>query len=68
MLGELEEFFASRQTIAGINEVDLQSASQIYQMNEQTRALPAQPTSLALPAEQAAGLIARAEEEQGTTT
>ena len=68
ILGELEEFFASRQTIAGINEVDLQSASQIYQMNEQTRAIPAQPATLALPAEQAAGLIARAEEEQGTAT
>jgi hypothetical protein len=38
ILAELDEFFDSREAIAGINEVDLRSASQIYQMNEQTRA------------------------------
>lgn len=38
VLDELDEFFASREAIAGINEVDLRSASQIFQMNEQTRA------------------------------
>jgi len=38
VLVELDEFFATRETIAGINEVDLRSAGQIFQMNEQTRA------------------------------
>ena len=37
ILDELDEFFDSRLTIAGVNEVDLHSASQIHQMNEQTR-------------------------------
>jgi len=60
MLNELDDFFASRQTIAGINEVDLQSASQIFQMNEKTRFQPAEPAApLALVAEQAAGRLAQ---------
>lgn len=58
ILGELDEFFASREAIAGVNEVDLRSASQIFQMNEQTRALQ-QGTPVALEKEQAAGVIAQ---------
>ena len=41
---------------------------EVVKMSERPGALAARPTSLALPAEQAAGLIARTEEEQGTTT
>lgn len=58
ILGELDEFFASREAIAGLNEVDLKSASQIFQMNEQTRALQ-QAAPVALEQEQAAGVIAQ---------
>ena len=58
ILGELDEFFASREAIAGVNEVDLKSASQIFQMNEQTRALQ-QAAPVALEQEQAAGVIAQ---------
>lgn len=59
VLDELDEFFASREAIAGINEVDLRSASQIFQMNEQTRAqLPkADIAASAIEAGQAAGLL-----------
>jgi hypothetical protein len=60
VLSELDGFFASRQAIAGINEVDLQSASQIFQMNEQTRFQPtAAPAPLAVVAEHAAGRLAQ---------
>ena len=58
ILAELEAFFASRLTIAGVNEVDLQSASQIYQMNEHSRSGPGLAASR-LEAEQAAGLLRR---------
>jgi hypothetical protein len=62
VLSELDDFFASRQTIAGINEVDLQSASQIFQMNEKTRFQPTGPAApLAVVAEQAAGRLAQDE-------
>ena len=38
IVNEIREFIRSRQAIAGIgNEKDLESASQIYQMNAQTR-------------------------------
>jgi hypothetical protein len=64
VLSELDGFFASRQAIAGINEVDLQSASQIFQMNEQTRFQPAaSPAPLAVVTEHAAGRLAQ---EQST--
>lgn len=64
VLSELDSFFASRQAIAGINEVDLQSASQIFQMNEQTRYQPPAPAApLAVVAEQAAGRLTQ--EEKG---
>jgi hypothetical protein len=58
VLSELDEFFSSREAIAGINEVDLKSASQIYQMNEQTRA-PGPHASLEQ--ERAAGFIRQQE-------
>lgn len=65
VLHELDDFFASRQTIAGINEVDLQSASQIYQMNEKTRYQPSQPAApLAVVAEQAAGRLVQDERNE----
>lgn len=65
VLHELDDFFASRQTIAGINEVDLQSASQIYQMNEKTRYQPNEPAApLAVVAEQAAGRLAQDEKNE----
>ena len=65
VLSELDSFFASRQAIAGINEVDLQSASQIFQMNEQTRYQPPAPAApLAVVAEQAAGRLAQEEKNE----
>jgi hypothetical protein len=64
VLDELDTFFKGRQTIAGINEVDLQSASQIFQMNEQTRARSPASHSAALEAEQAAGLLRQQEETE----
>lgn len=65
VLGELDEFFASREAIAGVNEVDLKSASQIFQMNEQTRARTTAP-SPALEQEQAAGLLRQEEPKSDT--
>lgn len=62
LLGELDEFFDSREAIAGVNEVDLKSASQIFQMNEQTRARSQAPVGV-LEQEQAAGLIRHKEGE-----
>ncbi len=62
VLGELDEFFDSREAIAGVNEVDLKSASQIFQMNEQTRARSQAPGG-ALEQEQAAGLLRQQEGE-----
>ena len=58
VLGELDEFFESREAIAGINEVDLRSASQIYQMNEQTRGTH---NAVGIEQQEAAGLIRRDE-------
>ena len=62
VLGELDEFFDSREAIAQVNEVDLKSASQIFQMNEQTRARSQAP-GVALEQEQAAGLLRQQEGE-----
>lgn len=65
ILDELDEFFDSRLTIAGVNEVDLHSASQIHQMNEQTRpTLNPQPqqSRQQLEAEHASAKVRHAEE------
>lgn len=64
VLSELDEFFDSREAIAGVNEVDLKSAGQIFQMNEQTRAHSQSPVAV-LEQEQAAGLL-RQEQEAST--
>ncbi len=40
--GEMREFLGNRETIAGVNDKDLNSASAIYQVNQETRSLNAQ--------------------------
>ncbi|WP_444994700.1 hypothetical protein [Aliikangiella sp. IMCC44359] len=39
---EMREFLGNRETIAGVNEKDLNSAGAIYQVNQETRSLNAQ--------------------------
>ncbi len=40
--GEMKTFLGNRETIAGVNDKDLASASAIYQVNQETRSLNAQ--------------------------
>lgn len=63
ILQELDEFFASRETIASVNEVDLHAASQIYQMNEQTRPNLQMSSAPQVTAEHAAGHLRHQEEQ-----
>ncbi|MCJ8169459.1 hypothetical protein [Atopomonas sediminilitoris] len=65
VLDEIEDFFKTREAIAGINEVDLKSASQIYQMNEQTRAI-GHPAKASLEHEQAAAFVRHSTENTDT--
>ncbi len=43
--GEMKEFLGNRETIAGVNEKDLSSASAIFQVNQETRSLNSQNAS-----------------------
>ena len=63
ILDELDEFFASRLTIAGVNEVDLHSASQIHQMNEQTRPTLHPQSNQQLDAEHASAQLRHQQDE-----
>lgn len=66
ILGELDEFFASRLTIAGVNEVDLHSASQIHQMNEQTRPTLHPQSNQQLEAEHASAQLRHQQNDSST--
>lgn len=67
ILDELDAFFASRVTIAGVNEVDLHSASQIHQMNEQTRPSLAHSANPQRDAEHASAYLRQQEQAQAST-
>lgn len=68
IVGEIKTFLRGREAIASItNEADLNNASTIHQINQQTRALPEsqdEPQKLSIKDEQAAGFLRNNEEDE----